>query len=229
MRKMYVLTLTSPCQVYLHAYEEGNPEVELNLLFRDYLASNKDARDAYSALKRSIVQNCPSRSKSKLPGTGITTYNCMKSDFIQDILARAEFNGLCMRLCAQDVEWLVYNSIRPSGNALPDPIYGPTHDINPHDPSQKHLVLYEGVRIVAGAQLQLSVPNAFLLFLGLSPALSDAAPERRVFIMSYFLKNIEKWAAGLGAFFLTTIVPREESEFFETLGTHVYKKAAQTE
>jgi GrpB-like predicted nucleotidyltransferase (UPF0157 family) len=32
-------------EINLHVYEEGNPEIELNLLFRDYLRTHAEARE----------------------------------------------------------------------------------------------------------------------------------------------------------------------------------------
>ena len=36
----------------LHVYEEGHPEIELNLLFRDYLREHPEAREEYAKLKK---------------------------------------------------------------------------------------------------------------------------------------------------------------------------------
>jgi GrpB-like predicted nucleotidyltransferase (UPF0157 family) len=41
--------------VNLHVYAEGHSEIELNLLFRDYLRSHPEARDKCGALKPVIV------------------------------------------------------------------------------------------------------------------------------------------------------------------------------
>lgn len=43
-------------EVYWHAYEAGNHEISLKVIFRDYLNSPSEAREAYFTLKKSI---CP--------------------------------------------------------------------------------------------------------------------------------------------------------------------------
>jgi GrpB-like predicted nucleotidyltransferase (UPF0157 family) len=40
----------------VHAFAADNPEVERHLLFRDYLRTHLDERDAYAALKRSLAE-----------------------------------------------------------------------------------------------------------------------------------------------------------------------------
>ncbi|MBX9787034.1 MAG: GrpB family protein [Alphaproteobacteria bacterium] len=42
--------------INLHIYEEGNPEVELNLLFRDYLHAYPKTLEEYANLKSELVK-----------------------------------------------------------------------------------------------------------------------------------------------------------------------------
>ena len=42
-------------EVNLHVYEEGNPEIEINLLFRDYLRNHPRALKEYADLKLYLV------------------------------------------------------------------------------------------------------------------------------------------------------------------------------
>ena len=51
----------------LHVYEEGHPEIELNLLFRDYLRKNAMERDAYAALKVGLLQDETAFEKTASP------------------------------------------------------------------------------------------------------------------------------------------------------------------
>ncbi len=200
MRKMY--GKKNDYEVYLHVYEEGNDDIELNLKFRDYLAVNAEAKEEYSSLKKSIIQE--DNSHTKLTSTGITTYNLKKNDFIQKVLIQVGFKGLCIRLCTQDQEWKSYSDIRNDCKVS-------AYKIDSNDTNQKHIVLYQGTEVVAGAQLQTSPPNAFLVFLGLSQQLDTGkiAPCK-----SFFLRNIEKWSKKLGVFFLTTSVSSQEKDFY---------------
>lgn len=195
MRKLYGKKKTY--EVYLHVYEEGNDEISLNVIFRDYLNSHSEARGAYSTLKESILEK--DNYHSKLASTGITTYNLEKNDFIQNILAKAGFMGLCMRLCTHTIEWEAYSKIRGDDWSKISAI----QEINSHDAHQKHIVLYAGTKIVAAAQLQLSPPNAFLEFSGLTPEIQSKARE---FFQSYLFNTIEKWVKKLNLLFLTTAV-----------------------
>jgi|GEM_PF-3749945 len=47
----------------LHIYEERHPEIELNLLFRDYLRQHPDARNEYTKLKENLLQKKSSYEK----------------------------------------------------------------------------------------------------------------------------------------------------------------------
>lgn len=51
----YFFSKRSKVNVNLHVYEEDHPEIELNLLFRDYLCSHAAARDEYALLKRQLL------------------------------------------------------------------------------------------------------------------------------------------------------------------------------
>lgn len=87
MRKMY--GKHSVFKIHLHSYEEGNPEITLNYVFRCYLENNPEARAEYSLLKKSIAEK--GASQTKVSTTGITVYNLSKNDFIQKILKKTGF------------------------------------------------------------------------------------------------------------------------------------------
>ncbi|WP_366516356.1 GrpB family protein [unidentified bacterial endosymbiont] len=59
MRKLY--GKEQAYEVYWHAYEAGNNEISLKVIFRDYLNSPSEAREAYFTLKKAI---CPRRTAS---------------------------------------------------------------------------------------------------------------------------------------------------------------------
>lgn len=182
MRKLYSKKLDY--KVNLHVYEHGNPEIELNLTFRDYLIKNKEAREEYAALKKMILKK--DNSHKKLVATGVTTYNLGKNDFIQRILKKAGFDGLCTRLCTQDIEWKFYYEIREKLSKTKK-----IPEVDLEDSTQKNLVLYKGTNIVAAAQLRLNNTSGFLEFLGSN--VSDSIKYE-----SHLLKTIEKWLKKQG-------------------------------
>lgn len=189
-------------EVYMHVYEEGNPEIDLNLAFKAFLTNNPQAREEYSALKTLIISK---DATHKTTSTGITTYNLEKNEFIKSVLTSIGFDGLCMRLCSQQGEWSDYRLIR-------DTYIAKTGRLNDIDnlPDKKHIILVKGVENVAAAQVNISVPNAFIEFIGVKK-LDETSPS----ILEYFLGNIEKWLSKLGVLFVTTFVHQEDSSLFE--------------
>ncbi|HPI40145.1 MAG TPA: GrpB family protein, partial [Pseudobdellovibrionaceae bacterium] len=43
--------------VHLHIFQQNNTEIEKHLLFRDYLLSTPEAKQAYSQYKRFLIEN----------------------------------------------------------------------------------------------------------------------------------------------------------------------------
>ncbi len=89
-------------EVNLHVYEEGNAEIQLNLLFRDYLRTHPKMLSRYADLKMSLVSQELMHLKN---GERFSGYNLGKDQFIKEVLDAAGFNGLCMRLCSHHDEW----------------------------------------------------------------------------------------------------------------------------
>lgn len=189
-------------EVYMHVYGEGNPEIELNRTFVDFLKSNMSAREEYSVLKKSIIAK---DAAYKTTSIGITTYNLEKSKFIQESLKKAGFNGLCMRLCAQDCEWADYKLIRENSLAR----FRRSNGIDT-DQNKKHIVLIKGIEIVAASQVNVSEPNAFIEFLGVK-----TQSDSRVMLLEHLLGNIEKWLGRLGTLFVTASVTQENRDIFK--------------
>lgn len=81
--------------VNLHVYHEGNPELELNLKFRDYLREHTDARDEYAQLKYALINEPASHEKN---GFRFSGYNLGKDNFIKKILEKSGFTAFCMRV-----------------------------------------------------------------------------------------------------------------------------------
>lgn len=127
--------------VNLHLYEEGNPEIELNLRFRDYLRQHPEAVNAYAELKQILLSR--PESNERIP-MGFSKYNLGKDKFIKDILNRAGFNGICLRYCTHHDEWEVAEQLNPSL----------TEDKAPEE--NIHFVIYEGPEVVGYALISFS-------------------------------------------------------------------------
>ncbi len=141
--------------VNLHVYSEGHAEIELNLLFRDYLRSNPEARDNYGALKESILTDETSlvRSDFQLPN-----YTLRKGRFIRKVLKEAGFERVRMLKCSDDEEWNAAKHFRQKNFFDKANISDPyTWTFN--HPEHEHLVLYQGTEIVGYAHIQLWPQN----------------------------------------------------------------------
>lgn len=192
--------------VYLHAYQEDNAEVDAALAFRDALRQNCAKRDDYATLKRKILEE---DSLFATVGSGISTYNLKKADFIHQVLSESGYRGLCMRLCTADKEWEVYEKIKNCSG-----------ETKKSDPSYKHLVLYEGVEIVAAGQVNFSTPNAFISFIKDKDASSTGG------YCKHMLNTLIKWAADDHIEFITAKVGQEDLSFYRKNGFHTIKECA---
>jgi GrpB-like predicted nucleotidyltransferase (UPF0157 family) len=137
--------------VNLHVFEEGNPEIELNLLFRDFLRNNPEAKEKYATLKLDLVSQKELHEKKNSRFSG---YNLGKDAFIKDVLKQAGFQGLCMRLCTHFDEWKAARYFRQKYFFDNVPIADPytwTFDQLDH----AHLIFYKGTEIIGYAHLQL--------------------------------------------------------------------------
>ncbi|MDR2645670.1 MAG: GrpB family protein [Holosporaceae bacterium] len=169
--------------INLHVFfEKDHPEIELNLLFRDYLRTHSDICDEYAALKTKILQDESSQEKIGI----LPAYTIKKRCFIDDIIRRTGFNRLRVLKCATDNEWIAVKNFRQKyfdERKKPDPcgeISAPNHE---------HFMLYRGVEIIGYAHIQIY------------PKSSEARLHMVVFTdekdklsyCSYFLSTIEKW------------------------------------
>lgn len=175
--------------VNLHVYEEGHPEIELNLLFRDYLKEHEETRNAYALLKNTLLQEKSSYEKKHSLFTG---YNLRKDAFIRDILKAANFNLIRFMKCTHYAEWDAAKRLRNQYFFDPLSIKDPytwTFDHKEH----AHLILYQGMDIVGYAHIQLW-PNkrAALRIIVIDE------PYRNKGLGSQFLLSCEQWLKRQG-------------------------------
>ena len=136
--------------INLHIYEEGNPEIELNLLFRDYLCAHPEAFEEYANLKLELMKRGfgPKASNAK-----VSQFNLEKDTFIKKTLKQAGFSCLCMRFCTHHDEWKAVRHFRNKYFFHRIPMEDPytwTFDHKEH----VHFVFYQGTKIVGYAHIQ---------------------------------------------------------------------------
>lgn len=173
----------------LHVYEEGHPEIELNLLFRDYLRTHPEARDEYAKLKESLLQNESSYEKTS---SGFTGYNLGKDAFIRKVLMEVGFNRIRIMKCTHHAEWDAAKRLRNKyffdPLAISDP-YTWTFD----HPEHVHLALHQGGKIIGYAHIQFwSDQRAALRIMVIDEE------YRQNGLGSHFLQLCEQWLKRQG-------------------------------
>lgn len=176
--------------VNLHVFEENHPEIELNLLFRNYLREHSDARDQYAQLKQNILDDPASIQRTEF---GFPLYTLRKADFIREIIGRTPFNSLRMIKCTHNWEWEHYHRIRRTVIFEPMGVqYDKEHPticaVNHH-----HFLLLRGITPVGVAHLEELKEHAYAL----RPFAIDTAYQNKG-LGRYFLPYIEKWIKNNG-------------------------------
>ncbi|HEY4831932.1 MAG TPA: GNAT family N-acetyltransferase, partial [Waddliaceae bacterium] len=136
--------------VNLHVYKEGHPEIELNLLFRDYLRNHPEVRNEYAELKSKLLQEKSSYEKNNSPFTG---YNLGKAAFISKVLKAANFNRIRIMKCTHYAEWDAAKRFRQKYFFDPLSITDPYIWTFNHQ-EHTHLIFYKGMDIVGYAHIQ---------------------------------------------------------------------------
>ncbi len=126
-------------KINLHVYENYNIEVELNLVFRDFLRNNADARLKYQKLKYELAakENAATKDTSLY-----TFYNLGKDEFIRNAIKQTSFNGLRLMFVNHYIEQqkfaTLYNGSLPNKNNLDKEI---------------KFILYQGMDIIAAIRV----------------------------------------------------------------------------
>ncbi len=207
LRKSF--TYRSPdLNVNLHIFEENDPEVELNLLFRDYLRENVQARDLYAALKYKLLEDDASHKKD---GAMYRGYTLGKHDLIQDILNKSGFKRLRFVICTHGAEWSAAKQFRNKyffePNKIEDP-YTWTFDHKDH----KHFILYKGAKFVGYAHVQLWPENRAALRI----IVIDEKEQGKGYGKE-FMSLIEKWLQLEGYKSIHTESSPEALKFYQAI------------
>lgn len=185
----YYFNRSEGVETNLHVYEEGHPEIELNLAFRNYLRDHPEAREEYAQLKETLLKEESSYEKRNSLFTG---YNLGKDAFIRKVLKAANFNRIRLMKCSHYAEWEAAKRLRnkeffdPLG--IKDP-YTWTFNHSEH----AHLVLYQGVDIIGYAHIQFWPDHRAALRI-----LVIDEKFRRHGVGSQFLSLCEQWLKRQG-------------------------------
>ncbi len=173
----------------LHVFAENDPEIELNILFRDYLRKTPAARDEYALLKYKLIAEAANHQKNNSYYTG---YTLGKHDCIQNILKKAGFNKYRFVLCTYVKEWDAVKYFRDTYFFGPYGIEDPYTWTFEHK-EHAHLVLYKGVDIVGYAHIQFWLDHRVAMRI-----IAINENNRNQNHGSEFLVFIEKWLKLLG-------------------------------
>lgn len=183
--RLYCRKKLATVEINLHVYEEGNPEIKLNLMFRDYLRSSPEACAEYAALKQRLISKQASHEKNNSIFTG---YNLGKDAFIRSILAKSGFNELRLAFCTHYNEWEIYHRIREEQLFAPMLV---VYDRNHPSLSSKdfyHFVLYKGVEVATVAMVEFPKENYAIL-----RSLATDEQYKGKGYGAHILKLLEKW------------------------------------
>ena len=187
-RKCFTIR-TADRNINLHVFEENDPEIELNILFRDYLRKMPEVRDEYAALKYKLIVEESSHEKNTSIYRG---YTLAKNDFIQNILKQSGFNKNRFVLCTHHAEWVSAKHFRNyyffDPRSIEDP-YTWTFNHGEHS----HLILYNGVDNVGYVHIQFWPEGRAAIRI----IVVDENKQNQG-MGSNFLRLIEKWLKSSG-------------------------------
>ncbi len=195
-------------EVNLHAYEKGHPEIESNLLFRDYLKKNSKEREEYQSLKEALLKEPSSFEKN----ARFTGYTLNKGDFIRKILRQAGFQRIRMLKCSDETEWKAAKYFRQTyffdKASISDP-YTWTFNHAEHE----HLVLYQGSEIIGYAHIQFWLDNRAAIRI-----IATDESVRHKGLGGQFLSLLEKWLKFKGVISLHAKASSEALQFYKKHG-----------
>lgn len=167
----------------VHAYEEGNPEIERYVKFRDWMIAHPEDREAYGKLKKELALKYPH---------DILGYCMGKDEFVASIDAKTGFEGGRVVQALTDREWETVRLLRQKYFFDKVPISDPyTWSFNHAD--HVHLVLYKGSNIVGYSHIQLwPDKRAALLMMVIDEGYRNSG------VGGGFLKICERWLKEQG-------------------------------
>jgi GrpB-like predicted nucleotidyltransferase (UPF0157 family)/GNAT superfamily N-acetyltransferase len=196
--------------INLHVYEDQNPEIELNILFRDFLRNCQTSCAEYASLKKNLLANKSSHEKNNSRSTG---YNLGKNGFIKKIINQTGFAGLCFRPCQHYHEWGAYHRIRREQIFTPiNVVYDKSHPSLTSE-NNFHFILYEGTKIVCVAHIKFLNKNEAKI-----RTISTDEPYKGKGYGTYMMKLLEKWIKSKGRNIIKLHANPNAEDFYRKLG-----------
>lgn len=188
----------------VHVYEEGDPEIDRYLRFRDWMRSHEDDAHAYANLKIQLAMKFPQN---------ILQYCNGKDAFVASIDIKDGYDGWRMVKALTDREWATVGTLRQKyffkSNADP---YAWTFEHKDH----VHFVFYKNSDIIGYAHLQLWAERRAALRI----IVIDECYRNRGF-GSQFLKLCERWLCHQG---FKTLLVQSSPEAYKFYCQHEYLK-----
>jgi GrpB-like predicted nucleotidyltransferase (UPF0157 family)/N-acetylglutamate synthase-like GNAT family acetyltransferase len=168
---------------HVHIWEEGNPEIDKHLIFRNYLIKYPSELKRYEALKLDLAEAFRMDRAS---------YTLSKDNLVKEMLHKAGFQGITMVQALTDREWETVKRMRQQYFFdlvnVQDP-YTWTFEDDKHF----HIVLSKGCDIVGYAHLQFwPGSRAAVRIIVIEEAYRNQG------LGSTFLKDIERWLTHQG-------------------------------
>lgn len=213
----YFFTKRDSVDINLHVYENNNPEIELNIAFRNYLREHEVTRNEYTNLKKKLVKDKTSFDKKS---HNLPAYTLRKGDFIRSVLKKIGFAHLRVLRCSDDTEWKIVKKLRQeyflNFASIDDP-YTDTFNYKQH----QHFILYKGTEIIGYSHIQL-LPNkrSLIRILIINEESQNKDSDGEDF-GGKFISIIEKWLKSQGYKIINAKVSPEALDFYKK---HNYKK-----
>lgn len=166
----------------VHVFEEGNPEIERHLKFRDWMRSHADDRELYGKLKEDLAVKYPN---------DILSYCFGKDHFVAGIDKKTGFNGLRVVKALTPREWDAVGHFRKKycfGKVSSCDASSDKGTLAFDQKDHIHFVLYQGVEIIGYAHIQLLVEQKAIIKI-----IFIDEPYQNQDIDGKFLAMCERW------------------------------------
>ena len=155
----------------IHAYQEGDPEIDRYLKFRDWMRTHPEDANAYAKLKLTLATMFPD---------DILSYCSGKDAFVASIDAKDGYDGWRMVQALTDREWAAVRKADSNTS---------TYKLKDH----VHFVLYKNADIIGYAHLELRPENQAILHM-----IVIDEPFRYLGLGRQFLQLLERWLSHQG-------------------------------
>ncbi len=161
---------------HIHIYEEGSPDIERLLHFRDYLTTNPEARQEYESLKAALAKQHKDDAQR---------YQKDKDTFIQKIDEKAAIDRLRMVIAFTDREWKHVEELRQLHFTTSG------HEVPLKTEHHSHILLLQGTALIGYADVSIEhPPTAQLAMVVMKPGFEDKLEE--------FTSMLNRWLLHQG-------------------------------